>query len=227
MLDNNSQVLFSFWQNQPRPTVYSPMYLSIILITILISWFSAEGHTLHHRKYHFFHRQSLDPCQEYQGRDVINPHSQNPRNHGAVEGTDQARVRKRGIFYIDARVVDWFSTYSSISWSWNWAQVPGKGVPENLEFVPTLWGNRSGEDLSTWPNNAWRGIDRGAKYLLAFNEPDIEIAASGSSAAPQIAAKVYREQFNPSKMRRSWWPQVSVMGEAFVLRLALRRVWTG
>lgn len=77
--------------------------------------------------------------------------------------------------------------------------MPGKGVPANLEFVPTLWGNRSGEDLSTWPNNAWRGIDGGAKYLLAFNEPDVEIAAGGSSIAPQIAARVYREQFNPFK----------------------------
>lgn len=172
------------------------MYPSVILITTLILLHSARCLILPHTKLPFLDRRTSGTAPEHRRPDIFPQYSENFRNHFLIERSNESHSRKRGLLYINGRVLPQFSACSSISWAWNWAQVPGADAPENIEFVPTLWGNRDEEDLSRWTNNAWNGIHRGAKYLLAFNEPDVEATAGGSSMAPQVAASVYRQHLN-------------------------------
>ncbi|KAL0254886.1 hypothetical protein SLS55_009410 [Diplodia seriata] len=103
---------------------------------------------------------------------------------------------KRGLVYNTfSGVVDQF-TSSQISWGWNWAQTPGGSMPDGVEFVPILWGNRETDDLANWKSNAEEQISNGCKHLMGFNEPDVDSAGGGSNLAADVAASVYKEYLN-------------------------------
>lgn len=103
---------------------------------------------------------------------------------------------KRGLVYNTfAGVVDQF-TSSQISWGWNWAQTPGGTMPDGVEFVPILWGNRESDDLANWKSNAEEQLSSGCTHLMGFNEPDVDTAGGGSNIAADVAASVYKEYMN-------------------------------
>ncbi|KAK7510052.1 uncharacterized protein IWZ02DRAFT_382499, partial [Phyllosticta citriasiana] len=106
-------------------------------------------------------------------------------------------VAKRGLVYNDFSVVTHFESSQAIGWAWNWAQTAGGSMPPNIQFVPTLWGTRESEDLATWSSNAQSEIANGAKYLMAFNEPDVEQASGGSDISPADAATAFKTYMNP------------------------------
>ncbi|OJD37156.1 glycoside hydrolase family 128 protein [Diplodia corticola] len=103
---------------------------------------------------------------------------------------------KRGLVYNTfTGIVDQF-TSSQISWGWNWAQTPGGTMPDGVEFVPILWGNRETDDLANWKSNAEEQISSGSTHLMGFNEPDVDSSGGGSNMAADVAASVYKEYMN-------------------------------
>lgn len=106
-------------------------------------------------------------------------------------------VAKRGLVYNDFSVVTDFESSQAIGWAWNWGQTSGGSMPTNIQYVPTLWGTRATDDLASWFSNAQSEIAKGAKYLMAFNEPDVEQASGGSDIAPADAATAFKTYMNP------------------------------
>ncbi|KAK2625940.1 hypothetical protein QTJ16_005252 [Diplocarpon rosae] len=90
-------------------------------------------------------------------------------------------------------------TSSKISWAYNWDSYMDPGFPENIEFVPMLWGDSA--DLTTnWSKNVNDAINRGSRHIIAFNEPD-GCVGGGSCMSPQQAVDAYREFVQPFKGR--------------------------
>lgn len=115
----------------------------------------------------------------------------------ATQTASSGSVAKRGLVYNDFSVVTDFESSSAIGWAWNWGQTSGGSMPTNIQYVPTLWGTRETDDLATWFSNAQSEIANGAKYLMAFNEPDVEQASGGSDISPADAATAFKTYMNP------------------------------
>ncbi|WP_438018756.1 glycoside hydrolase family protein [Sorangium sp. So ce315] len=103
------------------------------------------------------------------------------------------RPCKRGIAYGHHSVADLAALSTSVGWWYNWASVPdeqlrgGDDVDLGVEFVPMVWGGRFDAD------QVKAAIPAGAKYLLAFNEPNFfsqaDLSAAEAAALwPQIEA---------------------------------------
>lgn len=94
---------------------------------------------------------------------------------------------KRGIAYGQHSLADLNALKTGISWWYNWS-----GEPENplnssyeslgVEFVPMAWGKLSNPDAFI------ASIKTGAKYLLAFNEPNFN---DGARLSPEEAVAAW------------------------------------
>ena len=94
---------------------------------------------------------------------------------------------KRGVAYGNHNVSDLNTLKPGISWWYNWSPEPESAVNSSyeslgVEFVPMAWGKINNPDafIAT--------IKPGAKYLLAFNEPNFN---DGSRLTPQEAVDAW------------------------------------
>ena len=99
---------------------------------------------------------------------------------------------KRGLAYSDANLANDFVDYSSITWGYNWGY-PAHGLSDNLEFVPMLWGNPTGNTdyINNWKAAVASAIKNGSTHLLSFNEPDL------NGISPKDAATAYMTFVEP------------------------------
>lgn len=114
-------------------------------------------------------------------------------------GDSGATTCKRGIAYGYHSEADLSALAPGVSWWYNWTVPPDEGVRDDyqdigVEFVPMLWGAGS---LEQDPE-----IPAGARYLLAFNEPNFGAQAD---LTPQEAAAL--------------WPQVEAVADAHGLEI--------
>ena len=96
-----------------------------------------------------------------------------------------AQSPKRGIAYGNNSTADLLALKPGISWWYNWGSLPENDVNANyeslgVEYVPMAWGKQSDTDVQAFISK----IKPGAKYLLAFNEPNF---TDGARLTPQEA----------------------------------------
>ena len=100
-----------------------------------------------------------------------------------------AQSPKRGIAYGNNSTADLLALKPGISWWYNWGSLPENDVNANyeslgVEYVPMAWGKQSDADVQTFISK----IKPGAKYLLAFNEPNF---TDGARLTPQEAVNAW------------------------------------
>ncbi|SFD18380.1 glycosyl hydrolase [Flavobacterium phragmitis] len=100
-----------------------------------------------------------------------------------------AQSPKRGIAYGYHSEADMLALKPGISWWYNWSPEPESALNANyqslgVEFVPMAWGKISDTDVQAFINK----IKPGAKYLLAFNEPNF---TDGARLTPQEAVNAW------------------------------------
>jgi len=100
-----------------------------------------------------------------------------------------AQSPKRGIAYGGHSKEDLLALKPGMSWWYNWSPEPEAAVNADypslgVEFVPMAWGKISDADVQAFINK----IKPGAKYLLAFNEPNFN---DGARLTPQEAVNAW------------------------------------
>lgn len=100
-----------------------------------------------------------------------------------------AQSPKRGIAYGNNSTADLLALKPGISWWYNWGSLPENDVNANyeslgVEYVPMAWGKQSDVDVQAFISK----IKPGAKYLLAFNEPNF---TDGARLTPQEAVNAW------------------------------------
>jgi hypothetical protein len=108
---------------------------------------------------------------------------------------------KRGIAYGHHSVADLTAMSKGIGWWYNWAATADPAVASSyvnmgVEFVPMVWGNGG------FITNAEANIKPGAKYLLAFNEPNFH--SQSNITAQQAAAE---------------WPKIEAIANKYNLKI--------
>ncbi len=106
-----------------------------------------------------------------------------------VSITAFAQSPKRGIAYGNNSTADLLALKPGISWWYNWGSLPENDVNANyanlgVEYVPMIWGKLSDAEVQNFINK----IIPGAKYLLAFNEPNFY---DGAKLTPQEAVNAW------------------------------------
>jgi hypothetical protein len=104
--------------------------------------------------------------------------------------TSFAQSPKRGIAYGNNSTADLLALKPGISWWYNWASLPENDTNANyqsigVEYVPMAWTQVNDADVQAFINR----IKPGAKYLLAFNEPNFN---DGSRLSPQDAVNAWK-----------------------------------
>ncbi|WP_437487705.1 glycoside hydrolase family protein [Sorangium sp. So ce1014] len=121
------------------------------------------------------------------------------------------RPCKRGIAYGHHSVADLSALSASVGWWYNWADIPdeelrgGDYVKLGVEFAPMVWGGRFDAD------KVKAAIPGGAKYLLAFNEPNF-FAQANLSAAEAAALWPQIEEIADEKGLQLVSPAVNFCG---------------
>jgi hypothetical protein len=100
-----------------------------------------------------------------------------------------AQSLKRGIAYGNNSTADLLALKPGISWWYNWGKQPENDTNANyesigVEFVPMAWGKLNDNEVQDFINK----IKPGAKYLLAFNEPNFN---DGARLTPQEAVNAW------------------------------------
>ncbi|SDZ65417.1 Por secretion system C-terminal sorting domain-containing protein [Flavobacterium aquidurense] len=100
-----------------------------------------------------------------------------------------AQSPKRGIAYGNNSTADLLALKPGISWWYNWGSLPENDTNANyesigVEYVPMAWGKISDAEVQAFINR----IKPGAKYLLAFNEPNFN---DGARLTPQEAVSAW------------------------------------
>lgn len=107
----------------------------------------------------------------------------------SISNISFAQSPKRGIAYGNNSNADLLALKPGISWWYNWGSLPENNVNDNyeslgVEYVPMAWGKQSDADVQNFINK----IKPGAKYLLAFNEPNFN---DGARLTPQEAVNAW------------------------------------
>ncbi|MCJ1248456.1 hypothetical protein MMC30_005674 [Trapelia coarctata] len=97
---------------------------------------------------------------------------------------------KRGLVYNTASLCAPLESSAAISWAYNWGS-SSDGLSKSLEYVPMLWGLGGQQD--NFVANTKTAIANGAKYIMAFNEPDMVHKYGGSEINPSDAAAAYKQ----------------------------------
>jgi hypothetical protein len=130
-----------------------------------------------------------------------------PPNAADASGTTEAGgssgpTAKRGIAYGHNSDSDMSALSAGITWWYNWSPQPdsslsaGYAAAHGVEFVPMIWGGNFD------PTKVESQIPAGAKYLLAFNEPNF---GSQANLTPAQAAAL--------------WPKVEAVANARGLKI--------
>ncbi|TDO73444.1 putative secreted protein (Por secretion system target) [Flavobacterium chryseum] len=104
--------------------------------------------------------------------------------------TSSAQSPKRGIAYGNNSTADLLALKPGISWWYNWGSSPENDTNDNyesigVEYVPMAWREVNDADVQAFINK----IKPGAKYLLAFNEPNFN---DGSRLTPIDAVNAWK-----------------------------------
>lgn len=96
---------------------------------------------------------------------------------------------KKGIAYGNHSKNDMLALKPGISWWYNWANEPETNLNTDyeslgVEFVPMMWGKVNDAQVQAFIDK----IKPGAKYLLAFNEPNFN---DGARLTPQEAVNAW------------------------------------
>jgi len=121
----------------------------------------------------------------------------------SATGTSSA---KRGLCYVTPTEESddnfWKGNSSDLTWYYNYQDTPtSEYESSDLEFVPMLWGAPSNPTTNMdFYNSIVSQIKGGANItaVLGFNEPD-GCSSGGSCVSAQVAAQVWKEQFEPLK----------------------------
>ncbi|ORY87385.1 glycosyl hydrolase catalytic core-domain-containing protein [Leucosporidium creatinivorum] len=101
---------------------------------------------------------------------------------------------KKGLGYNTASYLTGFSNLHSLAWGYNWSPYENlDGQPSlaaEVDFVPMLWGG----DATGWATAAQAAINGGAKYLLGFNEPDLNTQSNLNATE---AARLWKLNMEP------------------------------
>jgi len=103
--------------------------------------------------------------------------------------TAYSQSPKRGIAYGKNSTADLLALKPGISWWYNWGSSPENDTNANyasigVEYVPMAWNAVNNADVQAFINR----IKPGAKYLLAFNEPNFN---DGARYTPQEAVNAW------------------------------------
>lgn len=119
---------------------------------------------------------------------------------------------KRGLVYLESTGhpkdnAIWLSTNggAALSWYYNYGPIPSRqfnATPQSeLEFVPMLWGAPGGESLDDTSFlekiKSLVASGRNISHVMAFNEPDGPWDWGGSNMRPDVAARVWANNFPP------------------------------
>jgi hypothetical protein len=101
-----------------------------------------------------------------------------------------AQSPKRGIAFGKNSTADLLALKPGISWWYNWGSEPENDTNPNyesigVEYVPMAWNQVSDNNVQAFINR----IKPGAKYLLAFNEPNFN---DGARMTPQDAVNAWK-----------------------------------
>jgi len=101
-----------------------------------------------------------------------------------------AQSPKRGIAFGKNSTADLLALKPGISWWYNWGSEPENDTNANyesigVEYVPMAWNQVSDNNVQAFINR----IKPGAKYLLAFNEPNFN---DGARMTPQDAVNAWK-----------------------------------
>ncbi|POS85717.1 hypothetical protein EPUL_004139 [Erysiphe pulchra] len=111
--------------------------------------------------------------------------------NGASSKVAASSKAKRGIAYNDVTKLSAFTSSTKVSWAYNWGSTT-PNIPNNIEYVPMLWG--TGAHADKWTENANSAIASGSTHMLAFNEPDLG-AQSSLTVAEAVAG--YQQLMQP------------------------------
>ncbi|RPB01179.1 hypothetical protein L873DRAFT_1827284 [Choiromyces venosus 120613-1] len=88
----------------------------------------------------------------------------------------------------------WITPPTTLTWYYNYQSRPTSSLSSsNLSFVPMLWGDHD----NTFVEDV-RG-QKDVKWVLGFNEPDMEGNAGGSNIKPVRAAELWKRDIEPLK----------------------------
>lgn len=98
-----------------------------------------------------------------------------PHAHAHVRrGSSGSTVKKQGAAYNDASAVE--ALGNGVGWAYNWASSSDGSLPDGVEYVPMLWGTKTITQFMSGIEALLGGHD--VKYVMAFNEPDIDNQAA-------------------------------------------------
>ena len=110
-----------------------------------------------------------------------------------LSGYAQQRSAKRGMCWDEKTQALTNTTVAKmapgVSWLYNWGVAPtgsptNLGPSESMDFAPMCWNSAYNESKL----RSWLNAHPGAKYLLAFNEPNF---SSQANMTPQAAANAW------------------------------------
>lgn len=98
-----------------------------------------------------------------------------PHAHAHARRSSGGSVsKKQGAAYNDANAVQ--ALGNGVGWAYNWASSPDGSLPDGVEYVPMLWGTKTITQFTSGIEALLGGHD--IKYVMAFNEPDIDNQAA-------------------------------------------------
>ena len=83
--------------------------------------------------------------------------------------------KKKGVIFSNKYSASWATKFNLLNpaWHYSWSHEMPLNYPENVEYVPMLWGKNSvNDEIINYLKNLY-DTDR-IKYVLTFNEPDLD-----------------------------------------------------
>lgn len=108
---------------------------------------------------------------------------------------------KRGLAYNDASLCKSFG--SKFGFGYNWGQVENNDI--GTQFIPMMHGPDKATSQE-WLANVDKAVQKGAKAVMGFNEPD---HAEQANLTPEAACSAWKEYMNPIAAK---YPQVTIIG---------------
>lgn len=98
---------------------------------------------------------------------------------------------KRGLAYNDGAFTQMFG--DEISWQYNWGSTQYGNPAKDYPYVPMVHGTEIAAKGQDEMNNVLKEVEKGAKWVLSFNEPD---QCGGGGTCMQVGDAIkYHKQF--------------------------------
>lgn len=132
---------------------------------------------------------------------------------GETQTTDTVTfgVTKKGIC-IDNNMGKYLNpTYLNIGWYYNWGTSPSSfRYFKGYDYVPMIWGKEQGGSESAVKNQISNFINKGYKYVLGYNEPDLQGQALMSvNEVLALWPSFMNDNINVGSPATALWPKAS------------------